>query len=113
MPRQNVTAHSSPAAVVDALRRLGENVETARTRRRMRQVDLAEKTGLARLTLRRIEAGSPTTSIGAYFAVLWALGLERELVDLASPDRDEEGKTLEEARQPRRVRASSVLDADF
>jgi len=45
--------------------------------------------------------------------VLWALGLESQFKDLASPDRDEEGKTLELARQPKRARQSGDLDADF
>jgi transcriptional regulator with XRE-family HTH domain len=113
MPRQNLTARSVPSAVAEAIRRLGANIETARLRRGLRQVDLAEKTGLARLTFRRVEAGSPTTAIGAYFAALWALGLEQELEGLASPDRDEEGKTLEAARRPERARRHGALDADF
>ncbi|MDQ3262706.1 MAG: helix-turn-helix domain-containing protein [Myxococcota bacterium] len=104
---------SWPAGVVDAVRLLGENVATARQRRGLRQVDLAARTGLARLTIRRIEAGHPGTAVGAYFAALWALGLEREIAELASPDRDEEGKTLEAARRPRRVVRRTELDADF
>lgn len=85
----------------------------ARIRRRLRQVDLAKKTGLALGTLKRIEAGSPTTALSAYFTVLWALGLEKEFEDLASPERDEEGKTLEQARQPTRVRRKAELDDNF
>ena len=54
----------------------------------------------------RIERGAPTSGIQAYFAALWALGLERELLQLATPDRDEEGKRLERLRLPTRVRKS-------
>ncbi|WP_225410192.1 helix-turn-helix domain-containing protein [Stigmatella hybrida] len=94
---------------------LGQNIARARIRRGLRQADLATKTGLALGTLRRIEEGSPTTALSAYFTVLWALGLEREFDNLASPDRDEEGKTLERARQPERVvlKSKAELDADF
>lgn len=113
MPKQNLTQQTMPVAVARALRRLGANIATARTRRGLRQSDVAEKTGLAPGTLRRIEQGSPTTAASAYFVVLWALGLERETEDLAAPDRDEEGKTLERARAPQRVRIRRGLDADF
>ncbi|RKG94236.1 helix-turn-helix domain-containing protein [Corallococcus sp. CA053C] len=116
MPRQNLTDDTTPFAVVRAITTLGKNIARARIRRGLRQVDLAKKTGLALGTLRRIEEGSPTTALSAYLTVLWALGLEREFDDLASPDRDEEGKTLERARQPKRVVLKSKreeLDADF
>lgn len=113
MPRQNLTPEVTPVAVVRAISRLGQNIARARIRRGLRQVDLAKKTGLAPGTIKRIEEGSPTTALSAYFTVLWALGLEREFEDLASPDRDEEGKTLELARQPKRVHPKRDLDADF
>ncbi|RKG92660.1 helix-turn-helix domain-containing protein [Corallococcus terminator] len=115
MPRQNLTSETTPFAVGRAISALGQNIARARIRRGLRQVDLAKKTGLALGTLRRIEEGSPTTALSAYFTVLWALGLEREFADLASPDRDEEGKTLELARQPERVdvHRKDELDADF
>ncbi|SEU41653.1 Helix-turn-helix [Myxococcus fulvus] len=113
MPRQNLTQETMPLAVARAMTGLGANIARARLRRGLKQVDLAKKTGLALGTLKRIEAGSPTTAISAYFVVLWALGLEREFANLASPDRDEEGKTLEAARQPKRASSSGSLDDDF
>jgi len=113
MPRQNLTHETTPLAVTRAVGRLGQNITRARIRRGLKQADLAKKTGLALGTLKRIEEGSPTTAISAYFAVLWTLGLEREFENLGSPDRDEEGKTLELARQPKRVRSTGGLDADF
>ena len=115
MPRQNLTSETTPFAVARAITVLGQNIARARVRRGLRQADLAKKTGLAPGTLRRIEEGSPTTALSAYLTVLWALGLEREFDNLASPDRDEEGKTLELARQPERVvvKPKEELDADF
>jgi len=113
MPRQNLTDDTTPLAVLRAINLLGRNIARARIRRGLRQADLAKKTGLAPGTLKRIEEGSPTTALSAYFTVLWALGLEREFENLGSPDRDEEGKTLEWARQPKRVHLKKDLDADF
>ena len=92
--------------VEDSVKRLGRNIAIARKRRRLTQQELARKAGLTKLLLSRIERGAPTSGIQGYLAALWALGLEREFVDLASPDRDEEGKRLERLRLPDRVRKS-------
>ena len=114
MPRLNLTRQTIPFAVDRALKRLGANVSYARQRRRLTQQALARKAGVTPVTLRRVEQGSPTTAVGVYFAALWALGLDREIADIASPDRDEEGKTLERARAPERIRArSEALDDNF
>lgn len=93
-----------PFAVEQSVKRLGQNIAIARKRRHLSQAELATKAGLTRLLVSRIERGAPTSGIQGYLAALWALGLEREFVDLASPDRDEEGKRLERLRLPLRVR---------
>ncbi|QSQ21020.1 helix-turn-helix transcriptional regulator [Pyxidicoccus parkwayensis] len=113
MPRQNLTPDTTPVAVVRAITVLGQNIAQARARRGLRQIDLAKKTGLAPGTLKRIEEGSPTTALSAYFTVLWAMGLEREFENIGSPDRDEEGKTLERARRLKQSHSKAELDADF
>lgn len=75
--------------------------------------DLAEKAGITRATLIAIEQGKLGTGIGAYVAVLWALGLHHDIAELAAPARDLEGTTLEAARLPRRARPSSLLSDEF
>jgi len=57
----------------------------ARTRRKLRQEDLAHQIGRARATVVALEKGSPSTEIGAYVAALWALGLLQELDLVADP----------------------------
>jgi DNA-binding XRE family transcriptional regulator len=114
MPKQGLNLETTPATVTAALARLGANLCLARKRRALTQADLARKAGITTFTLKKVEKGSPTTSIAAYLTLLWTLGLEQEFSDLASPDRDEEGKALERARSPERVRAKpSELDDDF
>src|SRR3954451_25363365 len=98
--RQITYADSAPTAVEQAVSQLGANITTARLRRRWRQEDLAEKAGITRATLVAIEHGKLGTGIGAYVAVLWALGLHADVSRLASPERDAEGLTLEAARLP-------------
>lgn len=76
------------------LEQLGENIKLACKRRGYTQVLISERTGLSRLTIRKIEKGDPTVSIGHYLAVLGVLGL---VSDLASVARDDElGRKLQD-----------------
>ena len=59
-----------------------------------------------------VAAAGPAANM--IMALIWALGLERELAQLLDPDHDEEGKQLELARTPQRARArKGAIDADF
>ena len=71
------------------LGKLGERIKKARLRRNISVRLLEEQAGVGRCTILRIERGMPTVSIGAYMAVLSALGLEKDLNRIAL---DEEGK---------------------
>jgi transcriptional regulator with XRE-family HTH domain len=113
MPRIPVSEETAPAKVVAAARRLGKNIRTARTRRRLRQADLATRAGITIQTLRRVERGSLGTGLGAYIAALWAMGLDGPLAALADPAADLEGRTLEAATRGERVRPSEGLSSDF
>lgn len=111
--RQITYSHAPPAAIEQVITQLGANIATARLRRHWRQEDLADKTGLTRMTIVAIEKGKLGTGIGAYVAALWALGLHDDVALLAAPDRDLEGQTLEAARLPERARPASQLSDDF
>lgn len=116
MPKKPVERDSLPSAVEKAAKALGANISYARRRRGMKQGDLARRADITPVTLRRVERGNPTTAIAAYFTALWALGLEREIANIGAPDRDAEGKTLERARAPERVRSRAKardLDDNF
>ena len=110
MPRPSKIAKHPPAAVEDALERLGRNIRTARLRRRMPQQQLAQRMGVSRFVVSNIERGKPTTGVAAYVGALWALGLLTHMRGVADPDRDEEGKTLERARSPRTARPPQVVE---
>lgn len=102
-----------PYEVAIAARKLGEKVRLARVRRRMTQDELATACGISRKTLYAIEKGSSATTVGTLFSVLWKLGLLESAAELADPDKDEHGKVLEAARQPKRVRHAMEIDNDF
>ncbi len=64
----------------------GENILLACKRRGYTQLLIAERTGLSRLTVRKIQQGEPTVSLGHYVAVLSVLGLLGDLTQVANDD---------------------------
>lgn len=113
MPRPTRIANSPPAAVEEALERLGRNIRTARLRRKLPQADLAARMGVSRFVVADVERGKPTTGVVVYLGALWALGLLGNMRKVADPDLDEEGKTLERARAPKRAGRRRGLSDDF
>ena len=80
---------SVPCDTEQILGKLGERIKKARLRRNISVRLLEEQANIGRCTLLKIEKGVPTVSIGAYMAVLSALGLEKDMNRIAQ---DEEGK---------------------
>ena len=113
MPRVSKISKSPPAAVEEILKRLGSNIRIARLRRKLSREELAERIGLSRYVLADIEKGKPTTAIAAYLGALWALGLIRDMQEVADPDHDQEGKILERARSPKTAPKRKTIDDDF
>ncbi|MEJ2169281.1 MAG: helix-turn-helix domain-containing protein [Desulfobacterales bacterium] len=113
MSRVSKISKALPAAVEEALIRLGRNIRTARLRRRLTRQDLSGRIGISRQVLAQIEKGKPTTAIAAYLGALWVLGLLNHLRDVADPDRDEEGKILERKRSPQTAPKRRKMDDDF
>ena len=72
--------------LVKILEGLGEDVKLARLRRQLSAQQVAERAGISRSTLWQIEKGLPNVSMGYYAQVLFVLGLEKNLSDLASND---------------------------
>ena len=103
MPRPLQLNDTAPFAVRDGALRIGERLALARKRRRLTLRELAAKAGISYDTARAAEAGNLQTGLGAFLAMVWAMGLESEIKSFVDPDRDETGKQLEIARQPRRV----------
>ncbi len=75
---------------------LGENIKLACKRRGYSQSLIAERTGLSRLTVRKIQQGDSTVSIGHYVAVLSVLGLVEDFARVASDD--ELGRKLQDIK---------------
>lgn len=93
-----------PIPVIKVLRKLGQDINHARRRRRITTQLMAERAGLSRSTIGKIEKGDPTTSMGNYGAVLFVLGMEKRLGDLVDSTHDLIGRRLEDEKLPQRVR---------
>ncbi len=85
------------------LKQVGDNLELARRRRRDSATTVAERAGISRKTLYRVERGDPAVSLGIYARVLQALRLEQDLAKLAADD--ELGRKLQDAGLLTRRRA--------
>lgn len=83
---------------------LGENIRYARLRRDLSSEQIAERAGIARNTLIKIEKGDEGVAIGYYFRVLAVLGLDKDLMLVAKDD--ELGRKLQDAKLTVKERAS-------
>lgn len=101
-----------PLGVRRSLRKLGLDLSAARRRRRLSMALLAERAFISRNTLTRVEKGDPGVSMGIYASVLFVLGMENRLGDLADATSDPLGLALEEERLPRRIRAPRTKLSD-
>jgi len=93
-----------PIPIIKALRKLGQDINDARRRRRITIELMAERAGLSRSTIGKIEKGDPTTSMGGYASVLFVLGMHKRLSDLVDSMHDLVGRRLEDENLPQRVR---------
>ena len=72
--------------LVRLLTDLGGNIRKARLRRANSQETVAERAGITRKTLSRVERGDPSVALGIDARVLQALRLENDLATIAADD---------------------------
>lgn len=97
------------------LETVGANLKLARLRRRYSAETVAQRAGVSRKTLYRVEHGDPAVALGIYARVLQVLRLEQDLASLAADD--DLGRKLQDAalvpkqRAPRRKVTASNRNA--
>jgi len=91
------------------LETMGEQIKLARLRRGLTAELAAERAGISRATLWKVEKGNPAVAMGIYAAVLHALnGMDKDLLLVAKDD--EMGRRMQDLdlvmknRAPRRNR---------
>lgn len=93
-----------PIPAIRALRKVGQGISDARRRRRITIQLMAERAGVSKATIAKIEKGDPTTSIGGYAATLFVLGMIDRLSDLLGAAYDVTGRELMDEQLPKRIR---------
>ena len=66
---------------------LGERIHLARKRRKLTTTAVAQRAGLSRSSLYKVEAGDAGVTMGSYLRVLAALGLDKDFDALAADDK--------------------------
>lgn len=77
------------------LKTMGEQIKMARLRRKLFATLVAERAGISRSTLWKVENGNPSVAVGIYAAVLHALNnMDKDLLKIAGDD--ELGRKLQD-----------------
>lgn len=105
--------HSFSPATVEAARLLGARIQVGRQERRWSVQELADRVGVSRTTMHKIERGDVTVSLGVAFEAAAVVG-----VPLFDEDRSRRGLELRRfedrlALLPKRVRKLSKVNDDF
>jgi transcriptional regulator with XRE-family HTH domain len=98
---------TTPLPVRRALAKLGADLRDAR-RRRIPTAMLADRAGISRPTLAKVERGDAGVSIGMYATVMFSLGLIDRVRDLADVRADTVGLALSEDALPKRIRLPRI-----
>lgn len=91
-------------ATDELLRQFGGRLRLARLRRRLSAKQVAERAGMAPMTLRSLERGGAGVTMGAYLAVMQVLGIEKDLDLLGKAD--PVGRELQDAQLPVHTRTT-------
>ena len=107
MPRMSKSYDLISDAAVGSLAALGERLKEARLRRNWTQEQTAAKAGLSESSVKKVEAGSPRITMGAYLSLLDVFGMPTAFNRVMAPGDDTLGEALgrratrQRARQPR------------
>ena len=99
------------------LSELGARLKLARLRRKLSNAVVAQRAGISRTSLYKVEAGDPGATLGIYLRVLVVLGLEIDINSLAADDKV--GRKLQDLAlepspsAPRRRSTSSKASAEL
>jgi DNA-binding XRE family transcriptional regulator len=98
-----------PSSVKRSLTKFGSDLATARRKRGLTILAVAERMGVAKNTYLRAEKGDPAVGLGVYAMALFVLGFGSPLGTLIDVSRDDTGLLLDEERLPKRVRMKKAL----
>ena len=98
-------AYNILPGTVEILKTMGEQIKRARLRRNLSAELVAERAGISRSSLWKVESGNPAVAMGIYAAVLHALNnMDQDLLLVAKDDQF--GRQLQDLELLTRKRAS-------
>lgn len=89
--------------VQSVLKRLGQDIRTARKKRRLSVADFCERLGVTDKTLAKLERGDGGVRLETLANALLALGELSRLEELIDPAKDHTGLVLDAGRLPERI----------
>jgi len=89
--------------VAEAIAKVGQDISLARRMRRITAEEFAQRMGVSRATLHRLENGDPGVSLNTLSMALAALGRLDAITKLADPAGDDIGVMLTRHQAPRRI----------
>lgn len=87
-----------------SLQKFGNDIKSARLRRRLPMALVAERAGISTKTLASIEKGEAGVSLGNVAAVIYAMGIGTPFSEILEQKNDTFGLMLDEDRLPKRAR---------
>ena len=99
-----MTARPTPVRVRTAAETIGGQLVAWRKLQGLTAEQLADRAGIARATLRRVETGDPGVSFAAFLGVARALGVLEPVVTATDPYETDLGRARADEILPKRVR---------
>jgi transcriptional regulator with XRE-family HTH domain len=90
--------------VADACAEFGASLKTWRLLYELKAVQVAERAGVSLGTLRKIENGDPSVSVGAFMEVARSLGLLAQIAESLDPLNSDLGRARVTDNMPKRIR---------
>ena len=112
MPRSSLSYALISDAALGSLAALGSRLKEARLLRNWTQAEIANKAGLSESSIRKVEAGSPHITVGAYLALLDVFALPTAFDRVLAPGDDTLGEALGRNALRKRARAPHSADSD-
>ncbi len=105
-----------PDSLRQAMHVFGQDIAAARKARNLSQQQLAERVGISRMTLSRLERGDTAIGFDTVLCTAWVMGLEERMFSTFAPKHDPVQLRHGRLSLPDRVRAAEAAtshDLDF
>lgn len=106
--RRSISAKPLPPAIRRANRQLAADLKTWRKLRGLTQTQLADRAGISRAALSRLEHGEEGVSLESFMRVLRALGILETLTRALDPYESDVGRLRSDEELPKRIRPSEL-----